>query len=415
MTASINDSLADLQQQLDALPEMEEPPPTTLQVLGRSRRETYWQRLLVYFLSPDEAHGLEDAVIEHVLTALSDRSDFDFDFSRLSLDNVQVEREVATGHGRPDIVIWSATDWFICFELKVDSTEGQDQTLRYVSVDAFDEIDLNKNDVPDDGHHYIYLAPEDVAGPDADEFTHISWSWVSSELQSFLSESYGEYPFRTTVQLHDFADTIRSELTMTEYQENQREKVELAIDHYEPMMEVLEALEDHVEDLINRWPDWFIERNPNGWNETWQARVTNNRYKTVYRDEWAHNLIEDSISDSDLFVYWVFEVAESYLGQKELNHEIIITGEDDSLIETFRENFYRDDVQDEIEKILTEISSGSNKTVTVEQWDGHVYESVVSGTYQFEFDDADAFERTAVRAFEDLQPIFEKITDAVPE
>lgn len=82
--------------------------------------------------------------------------------------------------------------------------------------------------------------------------TVCSWEWIVSELQTFLTESYGQYPFRTTVQLNDFIDTIRSELTMTEYQEHEQEKLALTIEHYEPIREVLNTLEDHADALINR-------------------------------------------------------------------------------------------------------------------------------------------------------------------
>ena len=88
MTRSVETELAELQRQLAALPKAEEPPPTTLQVLGRSTQERDWQQLLVHFLTPDAPHGLEHAVLEHVLTALSDRDDLAYSFSRFDIDDV---------------------------------------------------------------------------------------------------------------------------------------------------------------------------------------------------------------------------------------------------------------------------------------------------------------------------------------
>lgn len=87
---SIEQELAELSTQLAALPEADEPPPTTLQVLGRSHQERDWQQLLVHFLTPNTAHGLGPAVLEHLLMALSDRPELDYAFSRFDLETTQV-------------------------------------------------------------------------------------------------------------------------------------------------------------------------------------------------------------------------------------------------------------------------------------------------------------------------------------
>lgn len=253
MSDSLEHRLADLQSRLALLPEAEEPPPTTLQILGRNRRERDWQQILVHLLSPDEAHGLDRAMLEHFLKSLADRDDLEYTFSRFDLADVQVEQEIVTSRGRPDVVLWSSEDWFVCLELKVDSSEGDDQTRRYVEVESFRSIGLEKSEVPPDGHHYVYLAPDDAPPPEADEFTHVSWEWVASELQSFLAESNGAYPARTTAQIDDFADTIRNELTMTDYQENQQAKVELYVDHYDEISEVRSAFEERWADFTRNW------------------------------------------------------------------------------------------------------------------------------------------------------------------
>ena len=253
MARSIAAELATLRQQFAALPEAEEPPPTTLQVLGRSTQERDWQQFLVHFLTPDEPHGLEHAVLEHVLKALSDRDDLEYEFSRFEIDDIQVAQEVSTSDGIPDVVSWVSDEWFICWELKVNASEGQDQTGRYVGVDSFDGIGLDKSDVSTDGQHYVFLAPESASSPAAEEFVHVSWEWLAAELQSFLVKSYDEYPARTTAQLKDFIDTIRSELTMTEYQENQQEMVELYVENYGVISELKAAFEEEWTEFEATW------------------------------------------------------------------------------------------------------------------------------------------------------------------
>ena len=253
MTRSIETELATVRQQLAALPEAEKPPPTSLQVLGRSTQERDWQQFFVHFLMPDAPHGLEHAVLEHVLAALSDRDDLEYRFSRFDIDDIQIAQEVSTSDGIPDVVLWASDEWFICWELKIHASEGQDQTERYVGVDSFDGIGLDKSEVPSDGQHYVFLAPESASSPAAEEFVHVSWEWLAAELQSFLIKSYDEYPARTTAQLKDFVDTIRSELTMTDYQENQQEKVELYVETYGVISELEAAFEEEWSEFETTW------------------------------------------------------------------------------------------------------------------------------------------------------------------
>nr|WP_303651968.1 PD-(D/E)XK nuclease family protein [Halovenus rubra] len=238
---------------MDHFPDAKEPPETALQIIRNNQQEQDWQRLLFHYLSPDEAHGLDHALLEHILSALADRRDLEFSFSRFDLMEVNIEQEVTIPSGRrPDAVIWTSNDWFICWELKVGASEGKDQTRDYVDADGFQSIELSKEDVPKDGHHYIYLAP-DGSIPDAKEFIPVSWTWIADQMQSFLVESHGEYPARTTTQLEIFIGTIQSELTMTEYQENQQEKVELYLDYYNEISDVQQAFEEQWDTFTRTW------------------------------------------------------------------------------------------------------------------------------------------------------------------
>lgn len=122
-----------------------------------------------------------------------------------------------------------------------------------MEVETFDGIDLDTTAVAPDGHHYVYLAPDGAPAPNAEQFVSISWEWVASQLQTFLTTSYGEYPTRTVAQLNDFIDTIRSELTMTEYQSNQQEKMELYVRHYDDIHEIMDAFDDGWKAFEREW------------------------------------------------------------------------------------------------------------------------------------------------------------------
>jgi len=254
VTDSLADQLAGLKSDIDRLPEAKEPPSTTLQIIRNNQQEQDWQRLLFHYLSPDEPHGLSHALLEHILSALSDRDDLGFTFSRLDLADVQVRQEVQIPNGRqPDAVVWASEDWFICWELKINAVEGKNQTRDYVDAEAFQSIDLVKRDVPDSGHYYVYLAPEDASPPGAEEFVQISWRWIADQIQTFLNESHGDYSARTTAQLEQLVGTIQSEGRMTNYQRNQQEKAQLYFDYYDEIQDVQSAFENQWNDFIDNW------------------------------------------------------------------------------------------------------------------------------------------------------------------
>ena len=53
-----------------------------------------------------------------MLSALTDRDNLNFNFSRFDLADVEVEQEVTLSNGRiPDAVTWTSEDWFICWAL----------------------------------------------------------------------------------------------------------------------------------------------------------------------------------------------------------------------------------------------------------------------------------------------------------
>lgn len=308
-TDTIEEQLGELQQRLAVLPETEQPPPTTLQILGRSTREGDWQRLLIHFLTPDEGHGLGRNLLEHLLTALATRDDLGYSFSRFDLETVEVAQEVTTGQGRPDAVIWSEEDWFICFEMKVDAEEGADQTERYAAVDSFDGIGLETGAVPETRQHYVYLAPEDASPPASKTFSHVSWEWIASQLQSFIADSYGKYPARTTAQLEDSIATIRSELTMTDYQENQREKMELYVRYSQAIDEVTSAFDSEWKQFERDWgdrlagaieggatesapevPDELVVFSFDDSDDQWIFRQTHDDWAWIFKDGWWRNV-----------------------------------------------------------------------------------------------------------------------------
>lgn len=160
----------------------------------------------------------------------------DYHFSRLHQEDVEVAQEVASDQGRPDVMIWVPTEWFLYIEMKVESGEGADQTERYANIRSFDELDIDAGVYDEENQFYLYLAPECASKPKADDFTTLLWEQVAASTEEFLTDDNGYHPARTTAQLFDFVATIRSELTMTEYEAHRKEKIALAIEYYELMV-----------------------------------------------------------------------------------------------------------------------------------------------------------------------------------
>ena len=247
MIKDLKQNLSELNERLNAIPEVKEPPSTTLQIIRdeKDQLEEHWQRLLFYHLSQDEPHGLNHKLLEYILSALADRDDMSFTFSSLDLKKVKTETEVeAEDKKRPDGVMWVSGEWFICWELKIESPEGDDQTKNYVSADSFESIGLDKADVPETNHQYIYLAPKDKDPPESSEFTPISWTWIADEIRAFIDESHGIHPSRTIAQLESFTGTIHEELQMTEDEKARRRKAALFAEHQEEIAEVQQAFKN---------------------------------------------------------------------------------------------------------------------------------------------------------------------------
>lgn len=309
VSGDLKDRLTEFKQRLNRLPEAEAPPPTTLQVLGRGKLEQDWQRLLFHFLSQERSHGLDHAFLQHLLAALADRDDLDYTFSRFDLTDICVETEVPTSNERrPDAVIWVQDEWFICWELKVTAGEDRGQTTDYVQAKRFDRIDLTKADIPDENHHYLYLAPSDASPPTATEFVTVSWEWIASTLESFLRAGHGKYPAETTAQINSFIRTIQNELQMTEYQENQQEKAALYFDYYDEIREAEAAFKTQWNEYANTWGTRLAESldiadmiefptqpanqvaveimKPNGDSENWMFRQGSSDWAGLVKEGW---------------------------------------------------------------------------------------------------------------------------------
>lgn len=291
----VRDDLEAFATELHAVPEVEELPKTTLEVIDRRQREDYWNRFLRYFLDPSEPHGFGTAVLEEFVETVADRGDHDqanYDVHR----DVTVESEVQGANGiRPDLIIYLDGKWGICIELKVMSLERANQTTGYA-----EEFRLDHADVDEEAMSYVYISKRTHPDSVSSEFVDVPWNEIVAVFDDVLVSGKGQYTERGVAQLRDFRDSIDNEITMSdnEFAESQREKVALYIEHYNEISEAEEAYEKLHERAVNRWAQRFREEfQPDAWNDSWNCDP--GRGGHIYRDRWRLDANGEPVTERD--------------------------------------------------------------------------------------------------------------------
>jgi len=286
---TLKDRLRKLRSSLEALPEVSEPPKPTLRILGSMRAEQKWNTLLAYFLDPSQPHGFGADFLRTFLEKADQETDLELHYYHRDFEVVSVETEVTSPqNNRLDILIRTPEEWFVCIESKVDASEGRRQTKRYVEDDHVGNEE--KNDYPDDGQHYLFLSKEYTADSTADEFEDIYWRHIVEAFQERLNHSHGQYPQRSVSQLEDFLSTVITVTNMAEneFEQIQREKVQLLSEYRTDIEALLEAAETLRQRSIEQWPELFLEAlDDELWTDEWHYRYEDYReYGCLFRDGW---------------------------------------------------------------------------------------------------------------------------------
>jgi len=251
----IKRQLESLKSEVDQISEQKQPPKTSFEVFGSTREERAWQAYLRYFLDPSQSHGLEtDFLSEFIeqLRTLGHISDNELPTDPYLLHTVTVEQEVSTGNdNRPDIVVYSEAEWFLCLELKIDSSEGGgtlSQTERY----ARDTDIVPPSTEEYDQAAYLYISSKQSPMSKSETFVDVNWIDLIPVFDSVISARSDRIPTPTLAQLIDFRNTIKSELTMTEIDRETRHKKDLYFEYREAIESVDKAIEPFVKDVLRK-------------------------------------------------------------------------------------------------------------------------------------------------------------------
>ncbi|MFB6178267.1 MAG: PD-(D/E)XK nuclease family protein [Halorientalis sp.] len=281
----LESELSELETSIERIPSPTRPPKTTLQVQNQADMEEAWQNYLAYFLDPEEPHGLGVDALNRVLRGLHEY--VDEGIPEYAPENVVVrtERQSKSGN-RPDIIVYAPERFFICWELKLYSSEGDEQTIRYAEDDHVGQIP--KAEVPEQGRHYVYLKRPGQADAEAAEFRNLTWTQIREWLTPLVTTTRGRYPTRTTAQLTDFLETIHHGMTEDDHLSAEREKMQLYFNHEEAIRQARKGLETVHDHEKQNWRRRFIaDYLPETWNEGWHCN--SNVYGQIYHSTWRQD------------------------------------------------------------------------------------------------------------------------------
>lgn len=293
--------LEDFATTVQAVPEVDEPPKTTLEVLDRRPRETYWISWLQYLLDPSQPHGFNTTILDVVLKLVTKGSE-DAELEYQSPDDIVVKSEVGGSHGnRLDLLVALLEEWAVCCELKVTSGERDGQTRDYYRDSDLPPSDLS---VPPDSEYYVYISKADQPDASAEAFQDVSWQELVNAFGDVLLSIQGDATERGMAQLRDFRDTITREVSMTEqeYSERQREKMELYLKYHDEIQQARDAFEDIHDREKERWTERFLEEyRPDTWSDEWNCE--HSKRGLIYRDDWRLDANRTPVDDRDAAVY----------------------------------------------------------------------------------------------------------------
>lgn len=274
--------LEEFQKSLQAIPEVEQHPKTTLEVINRRNREIYWAQLLRYFLDPSEPHGFEGEVLDEVFKLISGH-DQSVELEYQTPADVEVKTEVNGSQGnRIDLLVYIPDEWALCVELKTTSSERRAQTSEY-----YRDPEIPPSDIPTDSVWYIYISKGSDKNAISDAFINVSWREIVEIIDQVQLSIQGGATERGTAQLREFRDTIANEINMSdqEYTQRQREKMELYVKYYDEIQQAKEAFDNIHEREKNRWAERLIKDfKPDRWTEEWNCEQSNKGF--IYKDGW---------------------------------------------------------------------------------------------------------------------------------
>lgn len=335
-------------------------PKTAFELLNRGQYEDAWQSYLRYFLDPDQPHRFEDDFLSRFLELLGENEMISFSPPKTGLQpgkgvEVTAERQ-SSDDNRPDLIITSGLEWFLCIELKVHASEGggeQPQTARY----ANDE-NIVPNGVSDyEGGDFIYIKPSESAPSSSSTFSDLDWQEVRSVVQDTLAHSTGHVPARSIAQLSDFSTLIDSQLNMNEVDKETRQRKDLYFQYRDEITEAQDAVKRFVKDgLQQKWEQALAEsyQPSNAKEMDWQYGRISTKYGQIRTPRW-----ESARSGSEkLNIHWEHRLSEDDFSKGQLRFTLELEDPDENPVTGSSGKRYlqfRNDILDRVEDSILSV------------------------------------------------------------
>lgn len=412
----LTDRFRELRISLEALPVVTEPPKPMLRILGSARAEQKWNTLLAYFLDPSQPHGFDADLLKAFLDKASQVTDDEIAYYHRDIDQLTVETEVTSPeNNRPDIVIRASGEWFVCIESKVDAPQEVGKPERYVEDPHIGNEE--KNEYPEDGHHYLFLSKEFAPDVTANAFEDLYWRHIIEAFQKELNLSHGRYPERSVSQLEDFLSTIITVTNMENdnFETVQKEKVRLLNEYRDDIDDLFDAAESLRERAVEDWPEMFRSQvDDELWTDEWRVYDETKKWGTITKRGWwlddenlePTSIIEETYGDKGfrLFFNHMIRRKDSF-ARGELTYRLR-SSTNVPLREKFNKLYNSDRWQQELQPLFDDrdiTNKGNKENYFIKTYD--VDQSRLPESY---------FETLAI-AFEEHIPIVEVIDEILDE
>lgn len=415
--ASLEDRLAELQAAVAAIPEGQRSPEPTLDILGLERDEGAWQEYFAYFLDPNRPHGLN----HHFLAALFDRLEtldaLEFrptEFELASSEYIEVRTERGTDQGNiPDIIIYEEGSWYLCLELKVDSSEGggeRAQTVRYAedpdivpdSVDAYDE------------GGYLYIAPRSTRPSISPQFTDVAWEDLVNVIDAVFLESTSTVSTSTLTQLSEFKTTIETQL-MTSIDDDTRRRKDLYFEYRDVIDAVEDAIDPFVDDVLQN--DWASaletdHRPESATDFEWEYTAIGNSYGQIRTPDWQTAREEEPFLD----IHFEHKPRSKEFKQGRLTFLLELEEPDKSTIsresgERYHE--FRADLLDGLPGVLDASDSRGWNTIEVDP--GSSLKKLTRALYSYDPGDESGYYNALSQALDDHREVSRFVSETLQE
>ncbi|GGM50546.1 PD-(D/E)XK nuclease family protein [Haloarcula argentinensis] len=391
-----------------------EHPKTAFELLGVGQYEDAWQSYLQYFLTPDQTHQFGGEFLRRFFSLLSNNEVISFSPPETGLRpdqgiEVTAERQ-SSDDNRPDLIITSGSEWFLCIELKVHASEGrgdQPQSIRYAN---------DEHIVPDgvsayeDGD-FIYIKPREATPPASASFSDLAWGEVQSVVQDTLANTTEYAPARTIAQLSDFSTLIDSQLSMTEIDEDTRQRKDLYFEYRDEITEAENAIETFVKSTLQQNWRQALEgpyKPGNDQEIEWQYGAIGKGYGQVRTPRW----VSAKSGSEELDIHWEHKPTEDDFTKGQLRFILELEEPDRSTMDNDSGERYQQFRSDILAQIETAIQPAENpRWEEVDVSPGRSQKKLARFVYEYQAGDENGYYQSLQFALEDSEPVSRLVTE----